>query len=200
MTGPARTSPSSRRWPSGSSCVSSKRTARRRATRCRRPPGSAGTATSRTSSRASATATAFTARGRRRRAAAATRPSCCSTPTPRRSMGRCEWNEAVFAHHFADPENSRNDDDSAPFMPKSVVINPYFDWSNDRLPNIPLHETVIYETARQGLHRAPPGHPARDARHLCRAGAPRGGRVPDRSGRDRRRAAAGPPVRPRFDT
>ena len=51
--------------------------------------------------------------------------------------GEVQWDEAVFAHTHADPME-RNDTDSAPFMPKSVVVSPYFDWENDR----PLHVPV----------------------------------------------------------
>ena len=36
-------------------------------------------------------------------------------------------------------------------MPKNVVINPFFDWGNDRAPQIPYHETIIYEAHVRGL-------------------------------------------------
>jgi glycogen operon protein len=36
-------------------------------------------------------------------------------------------------------------------MPKNVVINPFFDWANDRPPRTPYHETVIYEAHVRGL-------------------------------------------------
>ena len=36
-------------------------------------------------------------------------------------------------------------------MPKNVVVNPFFDWGNDRPPHIPYHETVIYEAHVRGL-------------------------------------------------
>src|SRR5512142_2619955 len=39
--------------------------------------------------------------------------------------GELRWDEAVFGHRWDDPEGSRNEDDSAPFVPRSVVINPY---------------------------------------------------------------------------
>ena len=64
--------------------------------------------------------------------------------------GQVEWDQAVFPYDFGDPD-SRNDDDSAPFMPKAVVTNPYFDWDNDRHPKTPFHETVIYETHVKGM-------------------------------------------------
>jgi isoamylase len=65
--------------------------------------------------------------------------------------GMWEWNEAIFPYHFDNPENSKNDLDSAAFAARGVVINPFFDWSNDRRPNIPWHRTVVYETHVKGF-------------------------------------------------
>ena len=45
-------------------------------------------------------------------------------------------------------------------MPRSIVINPYFDWDNDRPPRRPYHETVIYEAHVRGLTRLHPAIPA----------------------------------------
>ena len=49
--------------------------------------------------------------------------------------------------------------DSAPFMPRNVVINPYFDWAGDRPPRTPYHQTVIYEAHVRGLTLRHPGVP-----------------------------------------
>jgi glycogen operon protein len=48
-----------------------------------------------------------------------------------------KWNEAVFSYHFNDPDGSANAFESAPFMPKSGVVSPYFDRGSDRHPNTP---------------------------------------------------------------
>jgi isoamylase len=64
--------------------------------------------------------------------------------------GRIEWNEALFSYRFGDP-GSHNDSDSAPYAMRSVVINPFFDWANDRPLRIPFHETVIYEAHVKGM-------------------------------------------------
>jgi isoamylase len=64
--------------------------------------------------------------------------------------GDYRWDQALFAYHFGDPE-SYNDADSGPFSPRSVVINPYFDWGNDRPLKIPMWETVIYEAHVKGM-------------------------------------------------
>jgi len=63
--------------------------------------------------------------------------------------GEVHWDEAVFAHTYADP-TVRNDADSASFMPKSVVVSPYFDWENDRPLRVPVEESVIYEVHVKG--------------------------------------------------
>jgi isoamylase len=63
--------------------------------------------------------------------------------------GAVQWNEAVFA----------NDIDSAPFVPKSVVINPFFDWGSDRYPRTPWHQTIIYEAHVKGMTRLHPDIP-----------------------------------------
>jgi glycogen operon protein len=73
--------------------------------------------------------------------------------------GNVEWNEAVFTYRFDDPDGPPNDADSAPYMPKSVVINPYFDWGHDRAPRTPWHETIIYEAHVKGFTARHPGIP-----------------------------------------
>ncbi|HEX5202723.1 MAG TPA: glycogen debranching protein GlgX [Actinoplanes sp.] len=72
--------------------------------------------------------------------------------------GRNVWGEALFAYQFGDPL-SRNDADSGPFAQKSVVVNPFFDWANDRPLRIPMWETVIYETHVKGITMRHPGIP-----------------------------------------
>jgi glycogen operon protein len=63
--------------------------------------------------------------------------------------GEVEWDEAVYGHHWADPDE-RNDADSATFVPRSVVINPFFDWDGDRQLRTPWEDTVIYEVHVKG--------------------------------------------------
>jgi glycogen operon protein len=72
--------------------------------------------------------------------------------------GRITWDEALFSYRFGDPA-SRNDVDSAPFAMTSVVVNPFFDWGDDRLLRIPYNETVIYEAHVKGMTMRHPGIP-----------------------------------------
>src|SRR4051812_35779080 len=73
--------------------------------------------------------------------------------------GQWDWNQAIFPYLFGEPETSRNDQDSAPYVPKSIVVNPYFDWGHDRRPNTPWHRTVVYETHVKGFTRTHPEIP-----------------------------------------
>ncbi|WP_138761100.1 glycogen debranching protein GlgX [Modestobacter altitudinis] len=71
--------------------------------------------------------------------------------------GQIDWDESVFGYRFENGE--KNDDDSAAHMPKSVVINPYFDWGVDRPPRTPYNKTVIYEAHVKGLTMTHPRVP-----------------------------------------
>ncbi|MEU6284292.1 glycogen debranching protein GlgX [Streptomyces sp. NPDC047028] len=79
-------------------------------------------------------------------------------PYARAIEGEVEWNEALFPYHF-DARGRRNDLDSAPYAPKSVVVNPYFDWGSDHPPRTPYHETVIYEAHVKGMTKTHPAIP-----------------------------------------
>ncbi|WP_326571926.1 glycogen debranching protein GlgX [Actinacidiphila glaucinigra] len=71
-------------------------------------------------------------------------------PYAKAISGTIDWDEAVYGYRFGEPE-SRNDLDSAPHTMTSVVVNPYFDWAEDRSPRIDYHRTVIYEAHVRGL-------------------------------------------------
>jgi glycogen operon protein len=64
--------------------------------------------------------------------------------------GSVRWDDALLGYRPGAPDQ-RNDADSAPFMPRNVVVNPYFDWTGDRQLRTPYHQTVIYEAHVRGL-------------------------------------------------
>ncbi|MBO2448481.1 glycogen debranching protein GlgX [Actinomadura barringtoniae] len=72
--------------------------------------------------------------------------------------GEVRWHESLFSYRFGDPD-AFNDDDSGPYMPKNVVINPFFDWGDDRPPRVPYHQSLIYEAHVKGLTKLHPGIP-----------------------------------------
>ncbi|MEU1945254.1 glycogen debranching protein GlgX [Streptomyces sp. NPDC056697] len=71
-------------------------------------------------------------------------------PYAKALSGRIGWGEEVYGYHFGRPDK-RNDLDSAPHTMASVVVNPYFDWGDDRPPRTDYHRTVIYEAHVKGL-------------------------------------------------
>ncbi|WP_167047780.1 glycogen debranching protein GlgX [Salinibacterium sp. ZJ454] len=72
--------------------------------------------------------------------------------------GAIQWNPSLFSYDFGDPA-SRNDDDSAPYTMKSVVINPFFDWAGDRPLRTPYSNSIIYEAHVKGLTQLHPAVP-----------------------------------------
>src|SRR5262245_40976664 len=72
-------------------------------------------------------------------------------PYARAIVGQVQWNEAVFPYHLDDPEGAPNTADSASYVPRSVVVDPTFEWGHDRRPNTALHDTVIYELHVKGF-------------------------------------------------
>ncbi|MBX9422170.1 MULTISPECIES: glycogen debranching protein GlgX [Streptomyces] len=79
-------------------------------------------------------------------------------PYARAVSGQIEWGEAVYGYPFGRPD-ARNDLDSGPHTMASVVVNPYFDWGDDRRPRTEYHHTVIYEAHVKGLTMLHPDLP-----------------------------------------
>jgi len=73
--------------------------------------------------------------------------------------GSVRWDDALLGYRPGAPDQ-RSDTDSAPFMPRNVVINPYFDWTGDRQLRTPYHQTVIYEAHVRGLTMRHPQIPS----------------------------------------
>src|SRR5271166_778179 len=74
-------------------------------------------------------------------------------PYAKAISGRVDWSKPVYPYKFGGDNADLNIDrrDSASGMPKSVVVNPYFDWEHDRPPHIPLSDSVIYEMHVKGF-------------------------------------------------
>ncbi|HEY4730416.1 MAG TPA: alpha-amylase family glycosyl hydrolase, partial [Myxococcales bacterium] len=80
-------------------------------------------------------------------------------PYARAIEGHPKWDEAVYPYRPGQDDLVLNGADSGPFMPRSVVTNPYFDWSDDRAPKHPWHETVVYEVHVKGFTQRHPDVP-----------------------------------------
>ena len=82
-------------------------------------------------------------------------------PYAKAVVGDLTWDEAVFGYRFGDADGPMNTRNSARFVPRSVVTQPFFEWGNDRPPRTPWNKTVIYEAHVKGLtmqHPAVPEH------------------------------------------
>jgi isoamylase len=84
-------------------------------------------------------------------------------PYAKSIAGEIKWSDEMFSYIVGDPNEdlARDSRDNAWAMPKSVVVDPKFDWGNDKKPQTPFAETVIYEAHIKGftkLHRDIPEH------------------------------------------
>jgi len=79
-------------------------------------------------------------------------------PYARAIEGEFTLDPAVF-DYANDDITTMSTLDSAPFVPKSVVADPSFDWGDDRRPQTAWHDTVIYETHVRGLTMQHPDLP-----------------------------------------
>ncbi|HEY6609486.1 MAG TPA: glycogen debranching protein GlgX [Candidatus Limnocylindria bacterium] len=79
-------------------------------------------------------------------------------PYARRLDGAVVWDDALFGYRIGDEERP-DDRDSAPFVPKGVVVDQAFSWGDDAPPSTPLEDSLIYEVHVAGFTRRHPEVP-----------------------------------------
>lgn len=74
-------------------------------------------------------------------------------PNTKAIAGTIDWHDSLFGYELNNEEAdlSFSKTDSAPYIPKCVVVNQAFDWENDKPLNIPFHKSIIYETHVKGF-------------------------------------------------
>ena len=82
-------------------------------------------------------------------------------PYAKAISGTMQWNDAMFGYIVGHPDGdlSYSEEDSAPFVPKCVVVDPRFNWEGVKSPNIPYHQTIIYELHIKGFTKLHPEIP-----------------------------------------
>jgi isoamylase len=82
-------------------------------------------------------------------------------PYARAIDGDVECIDALLGYQAGDPlEDLQPDEqDSAPCIPKSVVIDPSFDWENVASPQTPFYKMIIYEVHVKGFTQLHPEIP-----------------------------------------
>jgi isoamylase len=82
-------------------------------------------------------------------------------PYARGHFGDLVWNPAVFGYQLESGDDTTFDErDSAPFVPKCVVVDPNFDWKGvPRRRTVPWEHTIIYELHLRGYTKLHPELP-----------------------------------------
>ncbi len=80
-------------------------------------------------------------------------------PYGKKLVGTLIWNKAIFGYDVDSPDKdlSFSELDSAPYVPKSVVVDDNdYDWKDDASPNYDLSSSIIYETHLRGATKLSP--------------------------------------------
>jgi isoamylase len=77
-------------------------------------------------------------------------------PYTRALAGQFAWHDSMFGFLGQEAEHRLNTEDSAPYIYKSVVTDPRFDWEDDRPPATPWRDTFIYELHVKGFTQRHP--------------------------------------------
>ncbi|MFO8126417.1 glycogen debranching protein GlgX, partial [Yoonia sp.] len=74
-------------------------------------------------------------------------------PYAKQLTGHPKWNDALFGYQTGhkDKDLSFDKTDSAPYMPRCVVVDPSFNWDNAAEPRHALESSIIYEAHVKGL-------------------------------------------------
>ncbi|HUC73124.1 MAG TPA: glycogen debranching protein GlgX [Stellaceae bacterium] len=82
-------------------------------------------------------------------------------PYARGHFGDLKWDPAVFGYQLETGDDTTFDErDSAPFMPKCVVVDPNFDWKGEPHRRfVPWEHTVVYEMHLRGYTKLHPKLP-----------------------------------------
>lgn len=76
--------------------------------------------------------------------------------------GQVDWSAPMFGHRLTGGEDAdlvRDAQENAYGVPKGIVIDPGFDWGDDRPPKTPLHRSIIYELHVKGFTKRHPDIP-----------------------------------------
>jgi glycogen operon protein len=83
-------------------------------------------------------------------------------PYARAHTGQLQWSPEIFGYRLDAPDADLSFDerDSAPFVPKCVVVDPNFDWQGQpRTKSVPWDRTIVYELHVKGFTQRHPQVP-----------------------------------------
>ena len=78
-------------------------------------------------------------------------------------IGDLEWNPALFGYQMESGDDTTFDErDSAPYMPKCIVVDPEYDWHGQNRSagyRVPFDDTILYELHVKGFTKCNPKLP-----------------------------------------
>ena len=82
-------------------------------------------------------------------------------PYAKAISGAFHWSDELYGYKVGDPASDMSFDarDSAPFMPRCMVIDQAFAWGDDRRPHTAWNRTIVYECHVRGMTIQHPGVP-----------------------------------------
>jgi isoamylase len=86
--------------------------------------------------------------------------------------GRVDWDNSVFGYRVGADDLVRDDRDSGPHVPRSVVVHDAFPWGEDRRPTVPWADTIIYEAHVRGYTMRHPEVPPHQRGTYAAMGSP----------------------------
>lgn len=74
-------------------------------------------------------------------------------PYAKAIAGTITWHDALYGYDLHNPaaDLSFSEVDSAPYIPRCVVIDQSFDWEDDKRLDIPYHKSIFYELHVKGF-------------------------------------------------
>lgn len=110
-------------------------------------------------------------------------------PYARSHVGSLQWNDACFGYTIGaeNADLSFDDRDSAPFVPKCVVVDPEFRWRQTTKSRsaVPWNQTLIYELHVRGFTKRHPAVPKKKQGHFRGSEPKARGPIHQILGRDR---------------
>ena len=79
-------------------------------------------------------------------------------PYARAIAGEVRWDPAVYGHAAGDP-NQADDSNSAPYVPRSVLVSEDFDWGLEHRPTRAMADSIFYEVHVKGFTERHPDVP-----------------------------------------
>jgi len=80
-------------------------------------------------------------------------------PYAKAVVGQIVWASELFGYKMGEEDTTFDERDSASFMPKGRVIDPAFNWGEDRAPRVSWERSIIYETHVKGFTKLHPAVP-----------------------------------------